>query len=223
MPELPRAQLAAAAAAVLVVVVLGVRWIQAQAPVGPGAAPGAARGSGGPPGGAGADGDVRLQRTAPADALVHVAGAVRHPGVFLLHGDARVRDAVRRAGGATRRGDPDAINLAAKVADGQQVVVPARGPAAGGPAGAGAGPGAGAGAAAGRGGGAGTGVAAPPVSLSSATVEQLDALDGVGPATAQKILAYRDEHGGFPSVDDLAQVPGIGPKRLEALRPHLQP
>ena len=61
------------------------------------------------------------------------------------------------------------------------------------------------------------------MSLSSATVEQLDALDGVGPATAQKILAYRDEHGGFPSVDDLAQVPGIGPKRLEALRPHLQP
>ena len=131
-----------------------------------------------------------------------------------------MRDAVRRAGGATRRGDADAINLAAKVADGQQVVVPARGRC-------------------GRGGGGAergrsvgrrerwpaprAGGAAPPVSLSTATAEQLDTLDGVGPATAQKILAWRDEHGGFRSVDDLAQVPGIGPKRLEALRPHLQP
>jgi len=62
-----------------------------------------------------------------------------------------------------------------------------------------------------------------PVSLGSATPEQLETLDGVGPATAQKIVAYRTEHGGFRSVDDLANVPGIGPKKLAALKPHVQP
>jgi competence protein ComEA len=136
--------------------------------------------------------------------VVHVAGAVRRPGVYRLRAGARVRDAVERAGGAGRGADAGAVNLAAKVADGQQVVVPRRtpAPASGGPAAAGA---------------------AGPVSLSSATAEQLDALDGVGPATAQKILAWRTQHGGFSSVDDLAQVPGIGPKKLEALRPQLGP
>jgi len=62
-----------------------------------------------------------------------------------------------------------------------------------------------------------------PVSLGGATAEQLETLDGVGPATAAKILAYRTEHGGFRSVDDLANVPGIGPKKLAAIKPHVQP
>jgi competence protein ComEA len=129
----------------------------------------------------------------------------------------RVQDAVRRAGGARPGADLQAINLAAKLTDAQQVVVPRRAPAGG--AAAATPPG---GAEAATGGAASaTGAAGPPaapVNLNSATAEQLDTLDGVGPATAQKILEYRAQHGGFRSVDDLAQVSGIGPKRLEALR-----
>ena len=106
----------------------------------------------------------------------------------------------------TAKGDLNAINLAAKVADGQQVVVPRRG-AAGVAAGGGAVPGA---------------PASAPVNLNSATAEQLDTLDGVGPATATKILEWRQAHGGFRSVEDLAQVPGIGPKKLAALKPKVQ-
>jgi competence protein ComEA len=122
----------------------------------------------------------------------------------------RIQDAVRRAGGARRGADLNAINLAAKVADGQQVVVPRRG-------------------AAGQAAAAGAGASEPggppqaPVSLSTATAEQLDTLDGVGPATAAKILDYRRRHGGFRSVDDLGEIPGIGPKRLAALRGKVQP
>jgi competence protein ComEA len=133
-----------------------------------------------------------------------VAGAVRRPGVYSLRAGARVQDAVRRAGGARRGANVDAVNLAARVADGQQIVVPsaAAAPVAGGAPGE-----------------------APsiPVSLGAATAEQLETLDGVGPATAAKILAYRTEHGGFRSVDDLANVPGIGPKKLAAIKPHVQP
>jgi competence protein ComEA len=137
-------------------------------------------------------------------ATVHVVGAVHDPGVYRLADGARVQDAIARAGGATARADLQAINLAAKVADGQQVVVPRRGTAP-----AAASPGAPAAAA---------GAASAPVNLNSATAEQLDTLDGVGPSTAQKILDFRTAHGGFSSVDDLAQIPGIGPKKLESLR-----
>ena len=117
-----------------------------------------------------------------------------------------MRDAVRRAGGASSGGDANAINLAAKVSDGAQVIVP---PKAGRLA---------AGVAAGAGGNS-----KAPVSLGNATAEQLDTLDGVGPATAEKILQWRTEHGGFSSVDDLGEVPGIGPKKLEALRSQVTP
>ena len=99
------------------------------------------------------------------------------------------------------------MNLAAKAEDGRSVVVPARGAAA---------------AAAGGAGGGGSpavpGAPAAPVNLNTATAEQLDQLDGVGPATAQKILAYRQEHGGFRSVAELDRVPGIGPARMAALK-----
>ncbi len=139
---------------------------------------------------------------------VHVAGAVRQPGVYRLRVGARVRDAVRRAGGAAAGGDVNAINLAAKLVDGQQVVVPRQLAAAGGAAGP---P------------GAAVGGAAGPVSLGTATVEQLDTLDGIGPAIAAKIVKWRTDHGGFRSVDDLAEVPGIGPKKLEALRAQVTP
>ena len=210
MPELTRSQLLAYAVAGLVVLVLGVRYLQqSEAPAQPaGGRPVAS--SGADAGGA----SVSLEPRTPASALVHVAGAVRHPGVYRLSDGARVKDAVRRAGGPRRGADVNAINLAAKVADGQQVVVPRRA-AAGAFAGSAPVPGPEA-----AGGG---GPPAAPISLNSATAAQLDTLDGVGPATAQKILDWRREHGGFRTVDDLGEVPGIGPKRLAALRDKVQP
>ena len=133
--------------------------------------------------------------------VVHVAGAVRHPGVYRLRAGARVADALERAGGARRRADLGAVNLAAELQDGRQVLVPLRA----------------------RGGGVATAAAAAaapgvPLDLNTATVEQLDELDGIGPATAQQIVAYREAHGGFGSVEELDQVPGIGETRLAALR-----
>jgi competence protein ComEA len=138
---------------------------------------------------------------------VHVAGAVRRPGVYRLPAGARVNDALRRAGGARGRADLTAVNLAAKLEDGRQVLVPERAaPAA---------PGAGAGAGA----AAGADASAPgaPINLNTATLEQLDTLDGVGPGIAQRILDHREQHGGFTSVEELGEVPGIGAKRLATL------
>jgi len=142
---------------------------------------------------------------AAARALVHVAGEVRRPGVYRVPEGARVLAAVERAGGPTADADLAALNLAAPLQDGQQVVVPARAPAGGGPAPA---------SAPGRSG---------PVSLSSASAEELEGLDGIGPAIAARIVEWRAAHGGFASVDQLAEVPGIGPGRLEALRPQVVP
>jgi competence protein ComEA len=133
--------------------------------------------------------------------VVHVVGAVRRPGLYRLPERSRIADAVSRAGGATRRADLSAVNLAAPVSDGVQVVVPVRVPAA--PGGASA---------------AAPGAASGPVHLNTATLEQLDALPGVGPVTAQKILDYREQHGAFSSIDELDAIPGIGPARLEQLR-----
>jgi competence protein ComEA len=197
MPAPSRPQLVAYALAALVVVVLGVRFMQGQA-----------RGSRAGTAVPGSAPSVRLEPRTAAVALVHVAGAVRSPGVYKMRDGERIQDAVRRAGGARRGADLNAINLAAKVADGQQVVVPRRGAA-----------GQAAAAAAGEPGGP----PQAPVSLSTATAEQLDTLDGVGPATAAKILDYRRRHGGFRSIDDLGEIPGIGPKRLAALRGKVQP
>ena len=144
----------------------------------------------------------RVAAAAPPKLVVHVVGAVRRPGLYRLRDGSRIADALARAGGATRRADVAAINLAAPVADGAQVVVPRRDAVGGGggAAGSAAGP-------------AGAG----PVSLSTATLEQLDALPGVGPVTAQKILDYRDARGAFRSVVALEGVPGIGPAGLERL------
>src|SRR5262245_30948060 len=146
---------------------------------------------------------IRVARSAPpakaARLYVDVVGAVRRPGLYRLPSGARVADAVQRAGGPVRKADLELINLAALVADGEQVVVPRRGAAAGATSGGG------------------------PVHLTSATLEQLDALPGVGPVTAQKIIDYRTRHGGFGSVDELDAVPGIGPARLADLRPLVAP
>jgi competence protein ComEA len=136
--------------------------------------------------------------------VVDVSGAVHRPGVYLLPAGARVQEALRRAGGATRRADLTQINRAAKLEDGRQVLVPVRTPA---------------GAAAPAADPSGAPVAnAPPLNLNTATLEQLEGLDGIGPAMAQRILDYRQAHGGFGSVEELGQVSGIGDKRLAALR-----
>ncbi len=148
---------------------------------------------------------------APARVVVHVVGAVRRPGLYRLAQGGRIADAVARAGGASRKADLAGVNLAAPLADGEQVVVPVRG-AAGAAGGAAAAPGS-----------AAPGAAAGPVHLSTATLEQLDSLPGVGPVTAQKILDYRAKHGAFTSVDELDAVPGIGPARLEQLRELVAP
>ena len=136
------------------------------------------------------------------DVVVHVVGAVRQPGLYHLAEGSRVDDAIAEAGGPTRRALLAGVNLASPIADGQQIVVPAKGRAASAPTSdipgqAGAG---------GR------------VHLNTATLEDLDALPGVGPVTAQRILDYREEHGAFRSVDELDAVSGIGPARLEQLR-----
>jgi competence protein ComEA len=137
--------------------------------------------------------------------FVHVVGAVRHAGLFRLRDGSRVADAVARAGGPTPHADLAAVNLAAPLVDGQQVIVPRRGP----PGTAAVVPGA-----------PGSGA---KVSLASATLEQLDELPGVGPVTAQKIVDWRTTHGPFRSVDDLDDVPGIGPARIEQLRDLVTP
>jgi competence protein ComEA len=142
---------------------------------------------------------VAERPAAASELVVHVAGAVRRPGLYRLAEGKRVADAVARAGGATAPADTAAINLAAPLADGMQVLVPSRVAGAAGKA------------AAGR------------VSLSSASVSDLDALPGIGPVTAQKIVDYRAAHGGFRSVDDLDAIPGIGPARIDQLRDLVSP
>lgn len=143
--------------------------------------------------------------TEGVDVVVDVAGAVRRPGVYRLPAGARVIDALERAGGLSAGALPEAINRAARLADGQQVVVPERGAD---------------GAAV-----AATGAAAEdgPISLGSATLEQLDTIEGIGPVTAQKIVEFRDQHGGLSSVEQLDEVSGIGPATMESLRARLQP
>src|SRR4051794_36679481 len=195
MPDTPRHVLALWALGLLAVVVLGARYLgRGGDPPAPSAPP------------------IRVGETTgggTSRVTVHVAGAVRRPGVYRLPARTRVVDAVHRAGGARRRADLSALNLAAKLEDGRQVVVPVRTPA-----------GASAPAAATSGGAAAVPGAAPgaPVDLNTATPEQLDSLDGIGPGMAGRILEYRKEHGGFGSVEELGQVPGIGDKRLAALR-----
>jgi competence protein ComEA len=148
--------------------------------------------------------DVKSDADGDARVTVDVAGAVKHPGVYRLTSSQRIEDALKRAGGPTRRADLSQINRAAKLEDGRQVLVPvkpSRTTSTAAPTSA-------------------TSPTAPsqPLNLNTATLEQLDTLDGVGPTTAQKILDYRTEHGGFGSVDELDQIPGIGEKRLAAFR-----
>ncbi len=160
--------------------------------------------------GAGAGADVGSASSTPSPTsvvVVHVAGGVVHPGVYSLPEGARVIDAVQAAGGFAPAALADSVNLAARVADGQRVYVPIEGVAV--PVVV-ADQGAGSGTASGAGSG--------PVNINTATADELDTLPGVGPATAAAIIAHREQHGPFGSVDDLADVRGIGEAKLEALR-----
>lgn len=192
MPELSRTQVVVYAAVAIALLLVGARAI---------------RGEGG--------GEVSFAsaESAPAeggfsiggqsgDLVVDVTGAVRDPGVYRMPAGSRVNDAVARAGGAAPRAQLEAINLAARLADGQQVVVPERLP-----------------------GGAALEAAGVegPISLGTASVEQLEEIEGIGPVTAEAIVAFRDEHGGLSSVEQLDQVSGIGPATMDSLRDRLQP
>ena len=139
----------------------------------------------------------------PAQVVVDVVGAVRHAGLYRLPQGSRIADAVARAGGATKKADLELVNLAAPLADGTQIVVPMRAPTASG--------------------GGSPSAPAGRVHLNTATLAELDALPGVGPVTAQKILDYRQQHGAFSSVDALDAIPGIGPARLDQLRDLVAP
>jgi competence protein ComEA len=143
--------------------------------------------------------------TTTGEVIVDVAGAVTKPGVVRLAGPGRVIDAIAAAGGAATDGDLNQVNLAAKVNDGDRIYVPRRGESPPPPA---------------AGASSGTPTAqSGPVDLNSATPEQLDALPGVGPATAKAIVDFRTRHGRFRTVDDLLSVPGIGPAKLANLKP----
>ena len=136
--------------------------------------------------------------------VVDVAGRVRRPGVYRLPKGARVYQAIRMAGGAIRPAETASINLAAVIVDGSQIAI-------------------GRAALSGSAGSVAQGMGGGPVSLSTATLEQLDKLDGIGPALAQRIIDWRSSHGGFRSVADLDQVSGIGPAKLEALKSQVVP
>jgi competence protein ComEA len=203
MPELPITRALAivlAAVAVSVALVLG----RVLLPAGGASAPApvelrvssGARSAGGA---AGAASGARL--------VVHVVGAVRRPGLYRLRAGSRVADAVEHAGGAAPPADLSLVNLAAPLADGQQVVVPSRVPAA----------------EAGGGGSAGGSEPTGPVHLNTASVDELDELPGIGPVTAQKIVDFREQHGPFSSVEDLDAIPGIGPAKVEQLRDLVAP
>jgi len=129
---------------------------------------------------------------------VHVAGHVRHPGLVHLPAGSRVQDAIRAAGGVTAGADLDAVNLARKLSDGEQVLIPGPGDPPPPPPQGAAAPGA-------------------PLDLNTATVEQLDTLPGVGEVTAGRIVAYRSAHP-FATVDELLEVPGIGQRRFDQLK-----
>ena len=170
-----------------------------------------------------------------ATVRVHVAGAVNNPGVYTLPAQGRAVDAIAAASGAAADADLDRVNLAGALSDGVQIYVPHRGETAaptqiqpiGGTANAGQGNAAN---------GASQGGAQPqpartltpagsaqkgsaPVNINTATAEELQTLPRIGPAMAQRIIAWREAHGGFRSVDELDAVPGIGPSMLENLRP----
>jgi competence protein ComEA len=143
----------------------------------------------------------------PVPILVDVAGEVRKPGVYEFTEGDRIIDAIHAAGGASRRADLQALNLAAPVQDGAQVLVPAKAPVTG------ASP-----TAPGTTGTTGTSPGATPININTASASELDALPGIGEVLSQAIVDYRTQNGPFVSVDDLQSVSGIGPSTMDDIR-----
>lgn len=142
--------------------------------------------------------------------VVHVAGAVARPGVYRLAGKSRLADAIDAAGGLAADAEPDGVNLAAPLTDGERVYLPRRGEVASG------------GIATAPAGSSATGTPAGPLDLNTATAADLEELPGIGPATAAAIVEHRQQQGRFRSVDDLLEVRGIGEAKLAALRPRVR-
>lgn len=194
MPELSRSQVVVYCAVAIALLLVGARAIRAEggetAPPSAAAAPSGAA-------------EISLEGSG-GEVVVDVAGAVRRPGVYRLPVGARVIDAISRAGGTAGGAAVEGINRAARLTDGQQVVVPERG----------------------SGGAVATATGSAeegPIGLGSATVDQLEEIDGIGPVTAAAIVEYRDEQGGLASIEQLDEVSGIGPATLDSLRGRLQP
>jgi len=188
IPALSRRQLFGVAAAVVVLLLFAIKHVGGGGSAAPAVTPLPA--------------PVRARPAAAKLLVVDVAGAVRHAGLYRLRSGSRIDDAIAAAGGPTAKAQLDSVNLAAPVADGEQVVVPGRGAAgvaAASPPAAGSSPSA-------------------PLGLNAATLEQLENLPGVGPVTAQKILDYRQTHGAFHAVAELEGVPGIGPAHMAQLK-----
>ena len=219
MPAFDRPRLALYVALGFVVCVLGARYLHGQASTPAGASAGDGATAGRARTADGASSSVRVERAGGGRVTVHVAGAVQRPGVYRLATGARVNDALRSAGGPRERADLTAVNLAAKLEDGRQVIVPQRAATVPTAAAPGVGSTSPAGATTASAAALGAGPPGAPINLNTATLEQLDTLDGVGPGIAQRILDYREQHGGFSRVEEIGEVPGIGAKRLATLTP----
>ena len=188
IPALSRRQLFGVAAAAAVLLLLLIRHLGGSGSAAPAVTP--------------VQPVARSEASSPKLLVVDVAGAVRRPGLYRLRPGSRIDDAIASAGGPTARAQLGAVNLAAPIADGEQIVVPGRGVAGGAAASVPA---------------AGSSSSAP-LDLNSATLEQLENLPGIGPVTAQKILDFRQQHGAFHSVAELQGVPGIGPAHMAQLK-----
>jgi competence protein ComEA len=206
MPELSRTQVAVYGAIAVALLFVGARAVRGESEGGSAGYKSSYEYGSEDGSGESGEGEESFSVEGGSDVVVDVTGAVRDPGVYRLPAGSRVDDAVKRAGGETDKAELDSVNLAARLADGQQVVVPERLPG-GGATGA---PGAGT-------------EEEGPISLGTATAAELDSIDGIGPVTAEDIIQFREEHGGLSSVDQLDQISGIGPATMEALRERLQP
>ena len=209
MHDVTRSQILVYGAVAAALLVVGARWVLASGSSAAGSGEAvsyASTGSGAK--GSSSNGGSFSVGPGGEDVVVDVTGEVSDAGVYRLPAGSRVNDALVRAGGATAKANLEAINLAARLSDGQQVVVPSTAPSP---------------AAATSATGSADGASTGPISLGSATVSDLDTIDGIGPVTAQKIVEFRDQHGGVSSVDDLSQISGIGPATMESLRSRLQP